>query len=160
MKSKKTKKILGGVAIAAVSLGCLGLAGIANAADASTSTMGSSSTGSTTASGAYQLGPMTGAMTGSVTITANISAAQVQSGEPITGLVQLCTGRTMYGAVCTAASAEHYIWGGHNGVADLLGNIAADDMKWHGCAPFAAFFFIIALIFKVVKEGEERSLSK
>ena len=84
MKSKKTKKILGGVAIAAVSLGCLGLAGIANAdTTTSTGTMGSSSTGSTTASGAYQLGPMTGAMTGPVTITANISAAQVENGEKL-----------------------------------------------------------------------------
>ena len=83
MKSKKTKKILGGVAIAAVSLGCLGLAGIANAADTTTGTTSSSSTGSAPASGAYQLGPMTGAMTGTTTITANISAAQVESGEKL-----------------------------------------------------------------------------
>ena len=84
MKSKKTKKILGGVAIAAVSLGCLGLAGIANAADTTTTgTTSSSSTGSAPASGAYQLGPMTGAMTGTTTITANISAAQVESGEKL-----------------------------------------------------------------------------
>lgn len=44
MKVKKSKKIMGGVAIAAVSLGCLGLAGIANAATTTTA----SGTASTT----------------------------------------------------------------------------------------------------------------
>lgn len=72
MKSKKTKKILGGVAIAAVSLGCLGLAGIANAATTTGTTTGSTST----TSDAYQLGSQTGAMTGSQTITVSTSKAQ------------------------------------------------------------------------------------
>ena len=86
MKSTKTKKLLGGVAIAAVSLGCLGLAGIANAATpaafaagGSTSTKGASAQ----ASGAYQLGTLEGAMTGSTTITANISEAQMKAGEKL-----------------------------------------------------------------------------
>ena len=80
MKSTKTKKLLGGVAIAAVSLGCLGLAGIANAATpASTPTKGASAQ----ASGAYQLGTLEGAMTGSTEITANISEAQQKAGETL-----------------------------------------------------------------------------
>ena len=87
MKSTKTKKLLGGVAIAAVSLGCLGLAGIANAATASStpSAGGSTSTkgASAQASGAYQLGALSGAMTGSTTITANISEAQEKAGETL-----------------------------------------------------------------------------
>ena len=74
MKSTKTKKLLGGVAIAAVSLGCLGLAGVANAADATTNGMGTTS--STPTSAAYQLGPLTGAMAGQQTITVNVSKAQ------------------------------------------------------------------------------------
>lgn len=79
--SKKTKKLLGGVAIAAVSLGCLGLAGIANAAtDSTTSTgtssTGTSSTGTTSTSAAYQLGSLSDAMTGTQKITISISAAQ------------------------------------------------------------------------------------
>ena len=73
MKSKKTKKILGGVAIAAVSLGCLGLAGIANAAVTTTGNTGSSTTAT---SDAYQLGSQTGAMTGNQTITVSTSKAQ------------------------------------------------------------------------------------
>ena len=79
MKSTKTKKLLGGVAIAAVSLGCLGLAGVANAATDTTTT--GSGTTTSTASGAYQLGTLTGAMTGSPTITVNVSKAQ---GETLT----------------------------------------------------------------------------
>lgn len=73
MKSTKTKKLLGGVAIAAVSLGCLGLAGIANA-ETTPTTGNTPSTAQT--SGAYQLGTLTGAMTGSQTITVNVSNAQ------------------------------------------------------------------------------------
>ena len=73
MKSTKTKKLLGGVAIAAVSLGCLGLAGVANAADTTDS---SGTTSSTSTSAAYQLGPLTGAMSGQPTITVNVSKAQ------------------------------------------------------------------------------------
>ena len=73
MKSTKTKKLLGGVAIAAVSLGCLGLAGVANAADTTDS---SGTTSSTSISAAYQLGPLTGAMSGQQTITVNVSKAQ------------------------------------------------------------------------------------
>ncbi|MBO6071534.1 MAG: hypothetical protein J6O89_01170 [Aeriscardovia sp.] len=81
MKSTKTKKFLGGVAIAAVSLGCLGLAGIANAADTTTNT---GTTSSTSTSGAYQLPTTPGAMTGSTTITANISTAQTTAGQKLT----------------------------------------------------------------------------
>ena len=87
MKSTKTKKLLGGVAIAAVSLGCLGLAGIANAATASSTPSASGSTStkgaSAQASGAYQLGTLSGAMTGSTPITANISEAQEKAGETL-----------------------------------------------------------------------------
>ena len=82
MKSTKTKKLLGGVAIAAVSLGCLGLAGIANAATA-TGSPSSTKGASAQASGAYQLGTLEGAMTGSVAITANISEAQEKAGETL-----------------------------------------------------------------------------
>ena len=74
MKPTKTKKLLGGVAIAAVSLGCLGLAGIANADTGAT--MGTAESANTQTSGAYQLGTLSGAMTGTTTITANISTAQ------------------------------------------------------------------------------------
>ena len=74
MKPTKTKKLLGGVAIAAVSLECLGLAGIANA-DTS-ATMGTAESANTQTSGAYQLGTLSGAMTGTTIITANISTAQ------------------------------------------------------------------------------------
>ena len=112
MKSTKTKKLLGGVAIAAVSLGCLGLAGVANAA-ANTGASGSGNmgtTGSPTAqtnewkfeesgtsdptgtsgssttqtSGPYRLGTLSGVMSGTTTITANISTAQVAAGQKIT----------------------------------------------------------------------------
>ena len=83
MKSTKTKKLLGGVAIAAVSLGCLGLAGIANA-DTHTN-MGASGSPTAQTSGAYQLPKtLTGAMTGTTTITANISGAQAAAGQKIT----------------------------------------------------------------------------
>lgn len=84
MKSTKTKKLLGGVAIAAVSLGCLGLAGIANAATASAAGGSTSTKGaSAQASGAYQLGTLEGAMTGSTAITANISQAQEKAGQTL-----------------------------------------------------------------------------
>ena len=86
MKSTKTKKLLGGVAVAAVSLGCLGLAGIANAATAAPSTAGGSTSTkapSAQASGAYQLGTLEGEMTGSTEITANISEAQQKAGETL-----------------------------------------------------------------------------
>lgn len=86
MKSTKTKKLLGGVAIAAVSLGCLGLAGIANAATPAASGAGGSTPAkgaSAQASGAYQLGTLEGAMTGSTEITANISEAQQKAGETL-----------------------------------------------------------------------------
>ena len=86
MKSTKTKKLLGGVAIAAVSLGCLGLAGIANAATAAAPAAGGSTSTKgpgAQASGAYQLGTLEGAMTGSTEITANISEAQQKAGETL-----------------------------------------------------------------------------
>lgn len=84
MKSTKTKKLLGGVAIAAVSLGCLGLAGIANAATAGPDISNKrTGTASSTTSGAYQLGTLEGEMTGSTTITANISEAQMKAGETL-----------------------------------------------------------------------------
>ena len=102
MKSTKTKKLLGGVAIAAVSLGCLGLAGIANAATdtptsaagaspsstkgagaSPSSTKGAGASPSPASSGAYQLGTLSGAMTGSTEITANISEAQEKAGETL-----------------------------------------------------------------------------
>ena len=90
MKSTKTKKLLGGVAIAAVSLGCLGLAGVANAAAnpaaSGSGNMGASGSSTAQTSGAYQLPTtLTGAMTGGTnTITANISSAQVAAGQKIT----------------------------------------------------------------------------
>lgn len=86
MKSTKTKKLLGGVAIAAVSLGCLGLAGIANAATATAPAAGGTTStkgASAQASGAYQLGTLEGAMTGSTEITANISEAQEKAGQTL-----------------------------------------------------------------------------
>ncbi|MBO6098257.1 MAG: hypothetical protein J6O87_02245 [Aeriscardovia sp.] len=72
--SKKTKKFLGGVAIAAVSLGCLGLAGIANA-DGTTTASGSGTT-STAATYPFYSTKASDAISGKPTITFNVSAAQ------------------------------------------------------------------------------------
>ena len=77
MKTKKTKKLLGGVAIAAVSLGCLGLAGIANASTMPSSSDTSSSSASDNAP--FYKGEVAKAETGSVTLTFNTSAAQGNS---------------------------------------------------------------------------------
>ncbi|MBR6439756.1 MAG: hypothetical protein IKS61_00320 [Aeriscardovia sp.] len=85
--SKKTKKLLGGIAIAAVSLGCLGLAGIANAAKVSGTTTGNTSPTASTGGGSsattYPYYPSkTGANAiqnptgGTTKITFNVSAAQ------------------------------------------------------------------------------------
>ena len=73
--SKKTKKFLGGVAIAAVSLGCLGLAGIANAEDTSTTASGSG-TASTAVTYPFYSTKASGAISGKPTITFDVSAAQ------------------------------------------------------------------------------------
>lgn len=74
--SKKTKKVLGGIAIAAVSLGCLGLAGVANAADTTTTSSGNTSTSTTYP---YNSTALSEAMTGSQTITFNIASDQAES---------------------------------------------------------------------------------
>lgn len=73
--SKKTKKLLGGVAIAAVSLGCLGLAGIANAEDTS-STASGSGTASTAVTYPFYSTKAKDAISGTPTITFDVSAAQ------------------------------------------------------------------------------------
>ena len=79
MKTKKTKKILGGVAIAAVSLGCLGLAGIANASTLTDT--GSSTKGSAPATTTYPFyaGKVSSAMKGNTEVTFNVSTAQGQT---------------------------------------------------------------------------------
>ena len=82
--SNKTKKFLGGIAIAAVSLGCLGLAGIANADTvASTSSGDTTTSGSATTSYPYNSTALSEAMTGSPTITFNIASDQAES-NPLT----------------------------------------------------------------------------
>ena len=77
MKTKKTKKILGGVAIAAVSLGCLGLAGIANADQTG------AATGDSTSQTTFDNALPAEAITGTTTVTFNISAAQTKAGDLI-----------------------------------------------------------------------------
>ena len=73
--SKKTKKLLGGVAIAAVSLGCLGLAGIANANDTSTTTTGGG-TASTAVTYPFYSTKASDAISGKTDVTFDVSAAQ------------------------------------------------------------------------------------
>lgn len=73
--SKKTKKLLGGVAIAAVSLGCLGLAGIANAEDTSTTTSGGG-TSSTAVTYPFYSTKASNAISGKTDVTFDVSEAQ------------------------------------------------------------------------------------
>ena len=72
--SKKTKKLLGGVAIAAVSLGCLGLAGIANA-DAPATTSGDG-TASTAVTYPFYATKASNAISGKTDVTFDVSADQ------------------------------------------------------------------------------------
>ena len=72
--SKKTKKLLGGVAIAAVSLGCLGLAGIANA-DAPATTSGDG-TASTAVTYPFYATKASNAISGKTDVTFDVAAAQ------------------------------------------------------------------------------------
>ena len=144
MKTKKTKKILGGVAIAAVSLGCLGLAGIANADPASTNA-GAGNGAMQSADYPFSSAHASGAISGSQTLTFNTSAAQ--SSEPlkdhILSYVQIgsyyATGSSRFQVVSTSQAAANAIgaWASANGgtasgdlVPAAYANSDGDPLTW------------------------------